>query len=107
MTRRPARRDGPAAPNLVPPGRFVSHPAARSNRTPSLLDWNEGFGGRSAGTGMGIQDRDYYRDGSGGFLGAWGRQGVTVWLIAITCGVVLGQMVTGQPLNNPLAYYGA
>jgi membrane associated rhomboid family serine protease len=42
---------------------------------------------------MGIHDRDYYRDGSRGMFESFGQQGVTVWLIAITCAVFLGQMV--------------
>jgi membrane associated rhomboid family serine protease len=33
---------------------------------------------------MGIQDRDYYRDNSHGFLESWGRQGSIVWIIVIT-----------------------
>ncbi len=55
---------------------------------------------------MGIQDRDYYRDESGGFFGAWGRQGITVWLIAITCVLFFGQVITGNPLRNPLVQFG-
>ncbi|MBA4187077.1 MAG: hypothetical protein C0467_03580 [Planctomycetaceae bacterium] len=54
---------------------------------------------------MGIQDRDYYREGSS-FLDAWNRQGVTVWLIAITCGVFLGQCITGAPIRSPLVQIG-
>lgn len=54
---------------------------------------------------MGIQDRDYYREGSS-FLDAWNRQGVTVWLIAITCAVFLGQCITGSPLGSPLVEVG-
>jgi len=46
---------------------------------------------------MGIQDRDYYRESSS-FLDAWNRQGVTVWLIVITCGVFFGQYFPGSPL---------
>ena len=44
---------------------------------------------------MGIQDRDYYREGSGRFLDAWGRQGATVWLIVITCVVFFVQCLGG------------
>jgi membrane associated rhomboid family serine protease len=54
---------------------------------------------------MGIQDRDYYRESSG-FLDAWGRQGLTVWLIALTCGVFFGQCVTGDPARSPLVRLG-
>jgi membrane associated rhomboid family serine protease len=46
---------------------------------------------------MGIQDRDYYREGSS-FLDAWNRQGVTVWLIAVTCVVFFLQYLPGSPL---------
>ncbi|MCE9565922.1 MAG: rhomboid family intramembrane serine protease [Planctomycetes bacterium] len=60
---------------------------------------------RPPGAGMGIQDRDYYREGSS-FLDAWNRQGVTVWLIAITCGVFFGQCITGHPMMSPLVGIG-
>jgi len=46
---------------------------------------------------MGIQDRDYYREGPS-FLDRVGQQGATVWLIAITCGIFFGQCVPGSPL---------
>jgi membrane associated rhomboid family serine protease len=45
---------------------------------------------------MGIYDRDYYRERSGGFLESWGRQGATVWLIIVTCIVFLLQLVTEE-----------
>ncbi len=48
---------------------------------------------------MGIQDRDYYRDGTS-FFDRVGQQGATVWLIAITVGVFLGQYVPGSPLTQ-------
>ena len=54
---------------------------------------------------MGIQDRDYYREGPS-FLDRVGAQGATVWLIAITCGVFFGQMLTGV-LGSPLVKIGA
>ncbi|MCI0705235.1 MAG: rhomboid family intramembrane serine protease [Planctomycetia bacterium] len=54
---------------------------------------------------MGIQDRDYYREGPS-FLDRVGQQGATVWLIAITCGVFLGQCITGAPLRGPLTVIG-
>lgn len=56
---------------------------------------------------MGIQDRDYYRDGSGGLFDSWGRQGVTFWLVVITSAVFLGQCVGGNPVRSPLVLYGA
>ncbi len=43
---------------------------------------------------MGIHDRDYYRENSGGLLQAWGRWGVTNWLIAITTLVFLAQALS-------------
>jgi membrane associated rhomboid family serine protease len=45
---------------------------------------------------MGIQDRDYYREGPS-FLDRVSAQGATVWLIAITCGIFFGQYVPGSP----------
>jgi membrane associated rhomboid family serine protease len=45
---------------------------------------------------MGIYDRDYYRENSRGFLEAWGRQGVTVWLIVINCVVFALQILTAD-----------
>ncbi len=62
---------------------------------------------------MGIQDRDYYREGPS-FLDRVGQQGATVWLVAITCGIFFGQMLTAGPpargnpvLLSPLVTYGA
>ncbi|MBX9578780.1 MAG: rhomboid family intramembrane serine protease [Gemmataceae bacterium] len=43
---------------------------------------------------MGIHDRDYYRDGGRGLFDAWGRQRVTVWLIAVTCAAWVAQLAT-------------
>lgn len=54
---------------------------------------------------MGIQDRDYYREGPS-FLDRVGEQGATVWLIAITCGVFVGQMFSGM-MRSPLVEFGA
>lgn len=54
---------------------------------------------------MGIQDRDYYREGPS-FLDRVGQQGATVWLVAITCGVFFGQMFSGV-LKSPLVQIGA
>jgi membrane associated rhomboid family serine protease len=56
---------------------------------------------------MGIQDRDYYRESTGGFLDAWGRQGVTVWVIVITCVVFFAQCVGGPPQRSELVATGA
>lgn len=56
---------------------------------------------------MGIHDRDYYRDGSHGFLDGLGRQGLTVWLIAVTSVVFFGQCLTGNPKDSPLVDIGA
>ncbi len=55
---------------------------------------------------MGIQDRDYYRDGSGGFLNAWGRQGATIWIIVVTTVVFLLQALKGHPQESPLVRWG-
>jgi membrane associated rhomboid family serine protease len=56
---------------------------------------------------MGIQDRDYYRESTGGFLDAWGRQGVTVWVIVVTCVVFFAQCVGGPPQRSQLVASGA
>src|SRR5262245_49998940 len=55
---------------------------------------------------MGIQDRDYYREGSKRFFDAWGRQGATVWLIVITAVVFFAQCLTGDPSQSPLVDIG-
>ena len=60
---------------------------------------NREGGRRGPGAGMGIHDRDYYRDGSRGLFDAWGRQGVTGWLIAVTCAVWLVQLATLGPFG--------
>ncbi len=54
---------------------------------------------------MGIQDRDYYREGPS-FLDRVGQQGATVWIVAITCGVFFGQMFSGVQ-KSPLVQIGA
>lgn len=59
---------------------------------------------RLTGADMGIQDRDYYREGPS-FLDRVGEQGATVWLIAITCGVFVGQLVSGVE-RSPLVEIG-
>ena len=53
-------------------------------------------GATDAGAAMGIHDRDYYRDETRGMFDSWGRQGVTVWLIVVCCGVFLAQMFSGD-----------
>ncbi|MBN9118860.1 MAG: rhomboid family intramembrane serine protease [Planctomycetes bacterium] len=58
-----------------------------------------------SGADMGIQDRDYYREGPS-FLDRVSAQGATVWLIAVTCGVFFGQMLTGV-MRSPLTDLGA
>jgi len=37
----------------------------------------------------------------------WGRQGVVLWIVALTVGVFLGQCVTGDPIRSPLVARGA
>jgi membrane associated rhomboid family serine protease len=60
---------------------------------------------------MGIQDRDYYREGPS-FFDRVGEQGATVWLIAVTCGVFVGQIfsaaapVAGGLAGGPLVQLG-
>ena len=56
---------------------------------------------------MGIQDRDYYRDKSHGFLDAWGRQGVTVWIIVTTSVFFFLQCLSGPPERSPLFAFGS
>lgn len=57
---------------------------------------------------MGIQDRDYYRDGPS-LLDRVGQQGAAVWLIGITVVVFLLQAITGQPAptSSPLTKWGS
>jgi membrane associated rhomboid family serine protease len=58
---------------------------------------------------MGIQDRDYYREGPS-FLDRVGAQGATVWLVAVTCAVFVGEMFSGGGrgvLGSPLVEFGA
>lgn len=57
----------------------------------------------SGGALMGIQDRDYYREGPG-FLDRVGQQGATVWLVAITCGIFFGQYLPGSPITSVGVY---
>jgi membrane associated rhomboid family serine protease len=55
---------------------------------------------------MGIQDRDYYREGSSRFFDSWGRQGTTVWLIVITSVVFFVECFSAPPINSPLVEVG-
>src|SRR5262245_58793843 len=52
---------------------------------------------------MGIQDRDYYREGPS-FLERVSAQGATVWLIAITCGIFFGQYGSGHVIDRLCVY---
>lgn len=54
---------------------------------------------------MGIQDRDYYREGSNRFLD-FGRQGAVVWLVIVTSVVFFAQCLAGHPITSPLVKYG-
>src|SRR5262245_4280922 len=56
---------------------------------------------------MGIQDRDYYREGSGRFFDSWSRQGATVWLVLITSVLFFVQCLSGPPAKSPLVEFGA
>jgi membrane associated rhomboid family serine protease len=55
---------------------------------------------------MGIQDRDYYREGSNGFLHVWGRQGVVVWIIVLTTIVFFLECRSGPPILSDLCRAG-
>lgn len=50
-----------------------------------------------AGTHMGIQDRDYYREGPS-FLDRVGEQGAVVWLIVLTVAAYIVQYLPGSPV---------
>lgn len=54
---------------------------------------------------MGIQDRDYYREGPS-FLDRVTAQGATVWLIAITCVMLFAQYATGGPYRGVISTLG-
>jgi membrane associated rhomboid family serine protease len=56
---------------------------------------------------MGIQDRDYYRDGSRSFLDTWNRQGVVITLIVVTCVAFFAQNVNSPPVFSPVTAFGA
>ena len=57
---------------------------------------------------MGIHDRDYYRESSGGF--SFGRMNVTTWFVLINCFAFLAQVLSTDVRNgvlSPLLVYGA
>lgn len=57
---------------------------------------------------MGIHDRDYYRESGRGMFDAWGRWGVTVWLIVGSTAAWVAQLATlgapGGGLTGALGY---
>jgi membrane associated rhomboid family serine protease len=55
---------------------------------------------------MGIQDRDYYREGSRSLLDAWGRQSAVLWLIAITSVLFFLPFLMGGGPRNELIEFG-
>jgi membrane associated rhomboid family serine protease len=55
---------------------------------------------------MGIQDRDYYREGSSRLFDAWGRQGASFYLIVVTTVVFFVECLNGNPLLSPLVIEG-
>jgi membrane associated rhomboid family serine protease len=55
---------------------------------------------------MGIQNRDYYRESTRGMFDDWARSRVTVWIIALTCGVFFGQCIDGPPWASDLVRWG-
>lgn len=55
---------------------------------------------------MGIYDRDYYRDDEGGWLSGLGGRGVT-WIIGVTVGVYILQLLTRNPWPDPFTLWGA
>jgi len=55
---------------------------------------------------MGIYDRDYYRGDSDRMFASLGRWGATVWLILITCGVFLLQILTRDAAPPGLTIWG-
>jgi membrane associated rhomboid family serine protease len=50
---------------------------------------------------MGIQDRDYYREGPS-FLDRVGEQGAVVWIIVLTVAAFIVQHMPGNPLDGAL-----
>lgn len=65
----------------------------RSTLPRDLVSYFHTHGTSGGGVGMGIQDREYYRESSGGFFDSW-RWGATNWLIVITVIVFLAQAFT-------------
>jgi membrane associated rhomboid family serine protease len=59
-----------------------------------------------AGTHMGIQDRDYYREGPS-FLDRVGEQGAVFWLILITVAAFIVQYLPGSPVLRAGEYNSA
>ncbi|MCZ2342987.1 MAG: rhomboid family intramembrane serine protease [Bacteroidales bacterium] len=55
---------------------------------------------------MGIYDRDYYRDDDGGWLSGLGGRGV-IWIIGVTVGVYILQLLTRNPWPDPVTLWGA
>jgi len=61
---------------------------------------------------MGIQDREYYRESSGGMFDSWGRWGATNWIIVITAITFFAQIFThdfdgGRQLaDSPVTEFG-
>jgi membrane associated rhomboid family serine protease len=62
---------------------------------------------------MGIHDRDYYRETSGGFFESWGQWSVTNWIILINAILFVAQIFTQDAAgrrnlgSSPLVEYGA
>lgn len=55
---------------------------------------------------MGIYDRDYYRDDDNGWFSNLGGRGVT-WIIGVTVGVYVLQLLTRNPWPDPFTRWGA
>ncbi|MFO0801020.1 MAG: rhomboid family intramembrane serine protease [Gemmataceae bacterium] len=55
---------------------------------------------------MGIYDREYYRDDTGGWT-SWGSRGTTPWLVGITVAVWIGQLATRHADWGGLTEWGA
>jgi membrane associated rhomboid family serine protease len=54
---------------------------------------------------MGIYDRDYYRDSSGRWWADFGGRSATFWLVLVTCGVFVLQLMTGDRLAEWGAFH--
>ena len=55
---------------------------------------------------MGIYDRDYYRGDSDRMFASLGRWSATVWIIVITCGIFLLQLVTRDTAPPGITEWG-